>query len=128
MKKIESRFGVKELAETPKTKFRQASQKQEELLEDWADHVMTLATPAFVDLPDEHLKSEAIAKFCQRCNDKDAAKHACFEHPSRMEEALNLVKHHQYISQAVDGKKAQIGTETSVNSVQSPSVARVEQP
>ena len=66
---------------------------------------MTLATPAFVDLPDEYLKTEAIAKFCQGCSDKDAAKHACFEHPSTMEEALNLVKHHQYISQAVDGKR-----------------------
>lgn len=127
MKKLESRFGVKELAETSKTKFRQAYQKQEESLEDWADRVMTLATPAFVDLPDEHMKSEAIAKFCQGCSDKDAAKHVCFEHPSSMEDALNLVKHHQYISQAVDGKKTRRSTDTSVNVVQSPSDSRVEQ-
>ena len=63
---------------------------------------MTLATPAFVDLPEDHLKQEAIAKFSQGCCDKDASQHACFEHPSTMEEALNLVKHHQYISEAVD--------------------------
>ena len=44
-----------------------------------------------------------------------------------MEEALNLVKHHQYISQAVDGKKQRKGTEASVNAVQSPSEARIEQ-
>ena len=87
---------------------------------------MTLATPAFVDLPDEYLKTEAIAKFCQGCSDKDAAKHACFEHPSTMEEALNLVKHHQYISQAVDGKKARRGNEATVNAVQSPAEARIE--
>ena len=43
-----------------------------------------------------------------------------------MEEALNLVKHHQYISQAVDGKKAKREYEASVNAVQTPS-ARVEQ-
>ena len=85
MKKLETRFGVKELTETSKAKFRQAFQKQDESLEDWADRVMTLATPAFVDLPEDHLKKEAIARFCQGCTDKDAAKHACFEQPETME-------------------------------------------
>ena len=127
MKKLETRFGVKELTETLKAKFRQTFQKQDESLEDWADRVMTLATPAFVDLPEDHLKKEAIARFCQGCTDKEAAKHACFEQPETMEEALNLVKHHQYISQAVDGKKAKREYEASVNAVQSPSEARVEQ-
>ena len=127
MKKLETRFGVKELTETSKAKFRQAFQKQDESLEDWADRVMTLATPAFVDLPEDHMKKEAIARFCQGCTDKEAAKHACFEQPETMEEALNLVKHHQYISQAVDGKKAKREYEASVNAVQSPSEARVEQ-
>ena len=127
MKKLETRFDVKELTETSKAKFRQAFQKQDESLEDWADRVMTLAIPAFVDLPEDHLKKEAIARFCQGCTDKKAAKHACFEQPETMEEALNLVKHHQYISQAVDGKKAKREYEASVNVVQSPSEARVEQ-
>ena len=44
-----------------------------------------------------------------------------------MEAALNLVKHHQYISQAVDGKKQRKGTEASLNAVQSPSEAGIEQ-
>ncbi|MEW8545915.1 MAG: hypothetical protein AB2693_20530 [Candidatus Thiodiazotropha sp.] len=127
MKKLETRFGVKELKETSKVKFRQAFQKQDETLEDWADRVMTLATPAFVDLPEEHLTKEAIARFCQGCCDKEAAKHACYEQPKTMEEALNLVKHHQYISQAVDGKKNKKATDISVNTIQSPSEARVEQ-
>ena len=127
MKKLETRFGVKELTETSKAKFRQAFQKQDESLEEWADRVMTLATPAFVDLPEDHLKKEAIARFCQGCTDKEAAKHACFEQPETMEEALNLVKHHQYISEAVDGKKAKREYEASVNAVQSSSEARVEQ-
>ena len=127
MKKLETRFGVKELTETSKAKFRQVFQKQDESLEDWADRVKTLATPAFVDLPEDHLKKEAIARFCQGCTDKEAAKHACFEQPETMEEALTLVQHHQYISQAVDGKKAKREYEASVNAVQSPSEARVEQ-
>ena len=125
--KLEARFGVKELTETSKVKFQQASQRPDESLEDWADRVMTLATPAFVDLPEDHLKQEAIAKFSQGCCDKDAGKHACFEHPSTMEEALNLVKHHQYISQAVDGKQSKKGNDVSVNAVQSTSEDRIEQ-
>ena len=127
IKKLEARFGVKELTETSKVKFQQASQRSDESLEDWADRVMTLATPAFVDLPEDHLKQEAIAKFSQGCCDKDAGKHACFEHPSTMEEALNLVKHHQYISQAVDGKQSKKGNDVSVNAVQSTSEDRIEQ-
>ena len=127
IKKLEARFGVKELTETSKVKFQQASQGPDESLEDWADRVMTLATPAFVDLPEDHLKQEAIAKFSQGCCDKDAGKHACFEHPSTMEEALNLVKHHQYISQAVDGKQSKKGNDVSVNAVQSTSEDRIEQ-
>ena len=88
---------------------------------------MTLATPAFVDVPEDHLKKEVFARFCQGCTDKEAAKRACFEQPETMEEVLNLVKHHQYISQAVDGKKAKREYEASVNAVQSPSEARVKQ-
>ena len=93
---------LSELTETSKAKFKQSSQRSDESLEDWADRVMTLATPSFVDLPDDHLKQEPIAKFYQGCCDKEA-KHACFEHPSALEEALNFVKHHQYISKAVGG-------------------------
>ena len=105
MKKLEKRFGVKELKETSKVKFDQAQQGSEESLEDWADRVMTLAIPAFINFSDEYLNREAVVKFCQGCSDKSAAKHACFERPTTMEEALNLVKHHQYISQAIDGNR-----------------------
>ena len=66
---------------------------------------MALAIPAFIDFSDEYRSREAIVKFCQGCSDKSAAKHACFERPATMEEALNLVKHHKYISQAIDEKK-----------------------
>ena len=83
---------------------------------------MTLATPAFVYLPEDHLKQEAIAKFSQGCWDKDACKYACFEHQSIIEEALDLVKHLQYISQAVDCMfTIKKGNDVSVNDVQSTS-------
>ena len=37
MRKLEARFGTKELTETSKAKFRQASQRPDESLDDWAD-------------------------------------------------------------------------------------------
>lgn len=125
MKKLEARFGAKELMETSQVKFRQAYQLPEESLEDWADRVMTLATLAFTDLPEEHVRREVISRFCQGCYDKDAAKHACFENPRNIEEALNLVKQYQYISQAVDGRHRRKKDDISINSVQHLSERRV---
>lgn len=129
MKKLENRFGSKEITETARAKFQQASQQADESLEDWADRVLTLATPAFKHLPESHRLKETISKFCQGCIDKEAAKHACFEHPKSMQAALNPVKHHQYISQAVEGKKhsSRKKEDVTVNTVVSPSEARVEQ-
>lgn len=37
------------------------------------------------------------------------------------------MKHHQYISQVVDGRRSKRGNDVSVNVVQAPSEARVEQ-
>ena len=116
MKKLESRFGVTDLKETVKVEFDHACQEPEESLEDWDDRAWTLATHAFADLKEKHQEQEAISKFCQGCIDKVAAKHACFERPSTMEEALDLVKYHQYISQAVNGEKKRNG-DVLINSV-----------
>ena len=46
-----------------------------------------------------------------------------------MQAALNAVKHHQYISQAVEGKKhsSRKKEDITVNTVASPSEAQVEQ-
>ena len=60
-KNLETRFGVKELIETSQAKFRQAFQKQDESLQVWTDRVMTLTTPAVVDLPEDHRKKEVIS-------------------------------------------------------------------
>ena len=42
---------------------------------------MTLATAAYKDLPESHRIQEVVTKFSQGCLDKEAAKHACLEHP-----------------------------------------------
>ncbi|XP_052273390.1 uncharacterized protein LOC127873552 [Dreissena polymorpha] len=103
MRKMEARFGAKELSETARVKFQQATQNAGESLEDWADRVLTLAIPAFRKLPEKHNMQEAISKFCQGCVDKEAGKHACFGRPHSMKKAIDLVRHHQYVTQAVDG-------------------------
>jgi len=119
MRRMESRFGSKDLHETSKAKFQQASQRAGETLEDWADRVLTLATPAFRDLPEKYGQREAIMKFCQGCLDKDAGKHACFERPVTMQEAVGFIRHYQHITQVVDGKKSrrQPDADVVVNSV-----------
>lgn len=48
---------------------------------------------------------EAASKFCRECVDQDAGKHACLEHLRSIQAALNAIKHYQYISQPVEGKK-----------------------
>ncbi|KAH3876656.1 hypothetical protein DPMN_000504 [Dreissena polymorpha] len=103
---MERRFGSKELPETSRAKFQQATQQPGETLEDWADRVSTLATPAFRDLPDQFGQREAVSKFCQFCIDREAGKHVCFERPRTIQQAVDLVRHHQYVTQVVDGKKA----------------------
>ncbi len=105
MRKMEARFGAKELSETARVKFQQATQNAGESLEDWADRVLTLAIPAFRKLPEKHSMQEAISKFCQGCVDKAAGKHACFGRPHSMQKAIDLVRHHQYDPQAVDGTR-----------------------
>ena len=44
MKKLENRFGTRELPATAQARFQQATQSPTESLEDWADRVLTLAS------------------------------------------------------------------------------------
>jgi hypothetical protein len=51
IQKLEKRFGFRELPETAQFQFNNARQTPEELLEDWADRVLSLATRALRDVP-----------------------------------------------------------------------------
>jgi hypothetical protein len=55
IRKLEKRFGFRELPETAQVQFNNARQTPDELLEDWADRVLSLATRAFRDLPETHM-------------------------------------------------------------------------
>ena len=65
MKKIENRFGARELPATAQARFQQATQSPTESLEDWADRVLTLASRAFRDLPEHYSTLQAITRFSQ---------------------------------------------------------------
>jgi hypothetical protein len=56
IQKLEKRFGFRELPETAQVQFNNARQTPDELLEDWADRVLSLATGAPWPLP----RSEAL--------------------------------------------------------------------
>ena len=45
--KLEKRFGFRELPETAQVQFSNARQTPDELLEDWADRILSLATRFF---------------------------------------------------------------------------------
>jgi hypothetical protein len=55
IRKLEKRFGFRELPEMAQVQFNNARQTPEELLEDCADRVLSLATRAFRDLPETHM-------------------------------------------------------------------------
>lgn len=99
--RLEKRFGSKELPETSYARFQQALQGSEEDLEDWADRVLTLAHRAFKGLPEDHMTSQAIVKFCQGCHDKEAGQSACNFRPKTMDQAMDRIRWFQYTHQAM---------------------------
>ena len=60
---------------------------------------MTLASPAFKDLPEHYSNSQAVVRFCQGLTDKEAGHHVCIQEPKSMEQALNGIKWYQYVHQ-----------------------------
>jgi hypothetical protein len=76
IRKLEKRFGFRELPETAQVQFNNARQTPEELLEDWVDRVLSLATRAFRELPEKHMYHQAVVRLCQGTADKEAGIYA----------------------------------------------------
>ena len=102
--KLEKRFGQKELPETAHARFLQATQNSDEELEDWADRAQTLANKAFKGLSERHIINQAIVRFCQGCQDKEAGQVACNTRPKTMNKTLEQVRWYQYTYQAIYGQ------------------------
>ena len=97
---LKSVFGYQDLLAT--FAFNTARQEPEEDLDDWADRVMTIATKAFRDLPEDYMYKQAIFRFCHGCNIKEAAEHNFL--PCTMEMAADKVKWAIYTHNAVHGR------------------------
>ncbi len=102
--KLEKRFGFRELPETAQVQFSNARQTPEELLEDWADRVLSLATRAFRELPETHMYQQAVVRFCQGAADKEAGSYASNTRPSTMDDAIDKMRWHQHNHQAIYGR------------------------
>jgi len=104
VRKLEKRFGFKELPETAQVQFNNARQLPEESLEDWADRVLSLATRAFRHLPEEHMYKQAVLRLCQGAADKEAGSYASNVRPQSMEDAVDKIRWYQHNQQAIYGK------------------------
>jgi hypothetical protein len=101
--KIEKRFRFRELLETAQVQFSNGRQKPEELLEDWADPVLSLATRAFRELPEKDMHQQAVVRFCQGAADKETGSYAFNIQPKNIEEAIDKLRWHQHNYQAIYG-------------------------
>jgi anion-transporting ArsA/GET3 family ATPase len=99
--KIEKQFGFRELPETAQVQFSNARQTPEELLEDRADRVLSLATRAYRALPEKHMYQQAVVRFCQGAADKEAGSYASNIRPKNIEEAIDKMRWHQHKHQAI---------------------------
>ena len=97
LSKLERRFGCTELPSVTQGLFEQATQAPGESLEDWADRVMTLATRAFRDLPEGYATEKTVLRICQGLADRKIGFEVCMRKPKSVEEALNMIKWHQFI-------------------------------
>jgi hypothetical protein len=90
--KIEKRFEFRELPETAQVQFSNARQTPDDLLEDWAHRVLSLATRTFGDLPENHMYQQEVVRFCQGAADKEAGSYASNIRPKNIEEAIDEIR------------------------------------
>ena len=105
LKRLDDRFGDRELPASAQVRIQQATQKKEESLEDWADRVLTLSDKAFKELPEKYNNQQAVDRFCQGLNDAEAGLCVCMRKPSSMGDALNEIKLYQHTKDAIYGHR-----------------------
>jgi hypothetical protein len=102
--KLEKRFGLRELPETAQVQFSNVRQTPDELLEDWVDRVLSLATRAFRELPEKHMYQQVVMRLSHGAVDKEAGSYASNIRPKNIEEAIDKMRWHQYNHQAIYGR------------------------
>lgn len=105
VRRFEKRFGFTELPETAIVGFNNARQSSTESLHDWADRIVSLATEAFRNLPEDYMWSQAVLRFCHGCADKEAGEIAANARPKSMDQAIDQVKWAIHTHSAMHGKQ-----------------------
>lgn len=106
--KFERRFDIKELPESLMSSFLSSKQRQDENLMEWADRVITLASRAYCELPEEKMYKLAIGRFCQGLLDKEAGQFVANNRPTSMDDAVDRVRSFQHNAQVIFGKRKEI--------------------
>ena len=105
LKRLDDRFGDRELPASAQARFQQATQKKEESLEDWADGVLTLSGKEVKELPEKYSNQQAVARFCQGLKDAEAGLCVCTRKPLSIGDALNEIKLYQHTKDAIYGHR-----------------------
>ncbi len=92
IEKFERRFGFKELPATLMIAFNSARQLPDESIDDWSDRVLTLASKAFRDLPDQYMTQQSILRFCHGGLDREAGENVSNMRPTTMDDAIDKLK------------------------------------
>ena len=96
LKKMGERFGDDDARAAKQALFNQAVQKKDEAMDDWADRVQELASKAFVNLPDDYCRGQAVQKFCEGLLDSEAGHHVITQEPSTLEQAVKRTRLYQH--------------------------------
>ena len=90
--------------ENSQVQFSNARKTPDELLEDWADRILSLATRGFGDLPENHMYQQEVVRFCQEAADKETGSYASNIRPQNIEEGIDKMRWHQHNHQAIYGR------------------------
>jgi len=91
-KKMDERFGKKELPNIIRRQLQDLKQESEEPIEEYAERAQELARDGYPDTPDKVIQTLATDSFLKGCYDKRAALTAMDKNPENLDEAVQFVK------------------------------------
>ena len=127
LRRLEERFGIKELDETAQHRFQQATQNVGESLEDWSDRIMTLGVKAFKTLPERYARRQAVSRFCEGLLDREAGLSVSVDDPPTIEIAINKVRRYQHVHSSVYGKSGKRDKRSAIRDEEQISVKAVQE-
>ena len=106
-RRMEQRFGKRELPQTMRSKFHQLKQLADEDIFEWAERVQKVGFEAFrdVNIDQPYIVEEMVRRFCQGCYDKEVAQYVADKNPGTMDQALEFVRLHEHNSKAIFGSR-----------------------